>query len=246
MKTLLLFLLMVNIVYSNDLLTFHIPSNAKIYFGVLKEETEKIPELIVPQYFGSLIEHETCISINPNNRYYKLCWNPKQQFKTKWKNNLPREQGSGLCMLTRAWRSDGSLRMDSLRDIYMKYPRQLKGLTWDTILDRPDLQIRAMLLLWMDNYNKMPDTISIGDKIAMADSAYNGGFGNLYKERSRCKLTKGCDQFVWFNNVEKINVRGDKKLYGNRSAFEINRSHVYDVIVNRLGKYVKFWDEYTN
>ena len=73
---------------------------------------------------------------------------------------------------------------------------------------------------------------------------YNGG-GLIYKERKICKLRKGCDPDIWFDNVEVIkDVRGKKKLYGKRTAWDINRHHVKDVTKIRLNKYKKYDTEH--
>lgn len=219
--------------------TFYIPEKAKVYTPIVDEEIKNVlPDFRLKPYFGALIEHETCIKLT-----YKSCFSPKQQFKTKWDNGLPREQGAGLGMLTRAWKKNGLLRMDSLTDIKRRYPRDLNELSWDTILDRPDLQIRSMLLLWRSNYDRFPPDMNTLNKIAMADSAYNGGLRYLNKERSLCKLRAGCDPLEWFGNVELQNARGTRILYGKRTAHDINRHHVKDVLINRLGKYVQLWYE---
>ena len=215
----------------------YIPKNAVKFVPELEKEQEHtLNGFVLPQYFGSLIEHETCITLTRSG-----CWSPKQQFKTKWSNGLPREQGAGLGMLTRAWKQDGSIRMDSLLAIKKRFPKELEELSWNNITDRPDLQMRSMILLWKSGFDQLPNDIDIGDRIAMADSIYNGGFKYLYRERAQCKLRKGCDPKMWFNNVENENARGTKVLYGNRTAYEINRNHVIDVFVIRIGKYIKLW-----
>ena len=193
-------------------------------------------DIFFVSYFGGLIEHENCISLR-----YNSCWNPKTQFKTKWKSGLNREQGAGLAMITRAWRSNGQLRFDNVNNLRKKYPKYLGELTWDNITDRPDLQIMAAALLYKSNYIRLSTRIPILDRVAMADSAYNGGLGYVIKDRKVCGLKANCDPDLWFDNVETINNRGTKKLYGNRSAQEINRNHVRDVIFNRFGKYYEFY-----
>lgn len=189
-------------------------------------------------YFSSLIEHESCVTLTSSK-----CWSSKSELNTKWPNGLQREQGIGFGQITRAYTQTGSLRLDVLSDLKRRYPSELNGLTWNNIKDQPELQLRAIILLWSDNYLRLPNHISDIDRVAMADSAYNGGYGYILKDRKTCGLKANCDPDLWFNNVETINNRGNKVLYGNRTANMINRHHVRDVILERMGKYYTVdWD----
>jgi hypothetical protein len=182
------------------------------------------------QYLASLIEHESCISLK-----HSRCWNPKSRLKT------PREEGAGLGQITRAFKPDGAIRFDALSDLKHKYPRELYDLNWQTVYDRPDLQIRALALMMRDNYQQfdkyVPDK---REAYAFADAAYNGGLGGVDHERRACKLASWCDPNRWFDNVEKLCLKSKAALYGNRSACDINRHHVQDVINNRSAKYAPY------
>ena len=91
-------------------------------------------------------------------------------------------------------------------------------------------------------YYFLPYSSTIEDALAFADAGYNGGNGGVDKERRACKLTKDCDPSRWFNNVELLCLKSKKALYGNRSACDINRYHVRDVMHVRAEKYRKtFW-----
>jgi len=79
------------------------------------------------------------------------------------------------------------------------------------------------------------------DRIAFADAAYNGGYGGVSRDRSKCKLTKGCNPKKWFRNVEKTCSKSKRNLYGNRNACDINREHVYNVLRLRMNKYTKYY-----
>lgn len=196
-----------------------------------KEVNIIIPDFLIPPYFGGLIEHESCITL-----VHSKCWNPKSRLKTS------REEGAGLPQLTRAYHSNGTIRFDTLTELVKKHPKDLKGLSWATVYDRADLQIRAMLLLWKSNYNLfLNKNIDYWNIIAFSDSAYNGGYGHVYKDMQICKMKSGCDPRIWFGNVEKYSVKSKDKLYGNRSAYDINRHHVNDVLNNRLPKYIDDW-----
>lgn len=75
------------------------------------------------------------------------------------------------------------------------------------------------------------------DALAFADAAYNGGVSGLNSELRACKLASWCDHTKWFDNVELLCLKSKVALYGNRSACDINRHHVKDVLVTRSVKY---------
>lgn len=75
------------------------------------------------------------------------------------------------------------------------------------------------------------------NRLAFADAAYNGGMGGVQKERRACGLKTGCDPQQWFGHVEHVCLKSRRVLYGNRSACDINRHHVHDVINVRSVKY---------
>ena len=222
-----LLLLVSGLVYGNML-----PKGYFEYRDTLYSEVNRLmPDFLLPPYFGSLIEHESCISIK-----HSRCWNPASELNTK------KEYGVGFGQITKAFREDGSIRFDTLSDLTRKFPTELKGLNWNNIKTKPDLQIRAMLLLWRSNYVLFENKgIDFWNVLAFSDSAYNGGYSHVYKDMQICKMKAGCDQKVWFGNVEKYSVKSTKKLYGNRSAYDINRHHVNDVLNNRLAKYTNDW-----
>ena len=152
-----------------------------------------------------------------------------------------REEGAGLGQITRAFKPDGSIRFDALSDLKHKYSKELAELTWQVVYDRPDLQIRALALMMRDNYqyfNKY--VLDKQEAYAFADAAYNGGAGGVDHERRACKLATWCDPNRWFDNVEKLCLKSRVALYGNRSACDINRHHVRDVLLNRSAKYLAY------
>jgi len=181
-------------------------------------------------YLASLIEHESCISLT-----HSKCWNSKSKLKSA------REEGAGLGQITRAFKPDGTIRFDALSELKYKYPRELAELSWQVVYDRPDLQIRALALMMRDNYQYFSRHVKDPyQAYAFADAAYNGGAGGVDHERRACKLTTWCDPNQWFDNVEKLCLKSKVALYGNRSACDINRHHVKDVINTRSEKYAKY------
>ena len=242
---LLLFLAAVS--YANNNPSTTIPKNFYVYKDSLKLTTdmyigklklEHMNSLNYYPYFSGLIEHESCISLT-----HSRCWSAKAELNTKWPNGKQREQGIGFGQITRAYTEAGAIRLDVLNDLKKRFPSDLSELTWNNIRDKPALQMRAIMLLWIDNYKRLPNHISEFDRMAMSDSAYNGGYGFILKDRKTCGLKAGCDANLWFNNVETINNRGNKILYANRTANEINRHHVRDVLLTRMSKYYTIdWD----
>lgn len=182
------------------------------------------------QYLGSLIELESCIHLK-----HPRCWNPKSRLKSA------REEGAGLGQITRAFKPDGTIRFDALSELKHKYPKELSELSWQVVYDRPDLQVRALILMMRDNYQYFNKHVKNPyDAYAFADAAYNGGLGGVNHERRACKLTSWCNPDLWFDNVEKLCLKSKVALYGNRSACDINRHHVKDVLITRSEKYSKF------
>lgn len=116
----------------------------------------------------------------------------------------------------------------------------LKELTWSNVYTRPDLQIVGIILKMQDNYKYYKGKGSdFDEEYAFADAAYNGGIGGLDRERRICNLTKGCDPTKWFGHVENYCLKSKTALYGQRSACDINRHHVKDVMIIRAPKYKK-------
>lgn len=212
----------------------YIPKKAYVYVYEIQWQKEIVFEDFPDSYlhyFPALIEYESCISLRWNS-----CWDPTSNFKTS------REYGAGLGQLTKAYRKDGTIRFDTLSALAKKHSNYLKDLSWSNVLQRADLQIRAILLLSKDNYRWVKtyteDPVVV---LAFMDSAYNGGLGGLNKDRRYCGLEKGCDPTKWSDHVETHSLKSRKKLYGDRSAYDINRHHVNDVLNNRMGKYRFFY-----
>ena len=219
------------ITLAQSIKTYIPPAALSLKHIVIEEQQLHFPDIPIKAYPFALIEQESCIHLK-----HSKCWNPKSQLKTK------REEGAGLGQLTRAYREDGTLRFDSLQGIKAQYKQQLQELSWSTIYQRPDLQIRAMMLMLRDTYRSLYDIKDPIARLHFTDAAYNGGTRDLRKERIACGLATKCNPQVWFDNVEHIKVKSQKPLYGNRSAYFINREHVEYVFKYRLPKYEKLLD----
>ena len=222
----LLLTLLTTTVYSQS---NYIPPKAFEYKETIKLEIIKyFPDLYDYNYIPALAEQESCISIK-----HKKCWNSSSQLLSK------REQGVGLFQTTRAFREDGSVRFDTLQAMKNNYKNELKDASWSTYKDRPDLQIRAAILMLRDDYKKLYNITNFEYRTQMTDAAYNGGLGGVLKERRACGMSQYCNPNIWFNNVERYCLKSKKALYGTRSACDINREHVKTIWEIRLPKYQK-------
>ncbi|HXQ33704.1 MAG TPA: hypothetical protein VN843_06815 [Anaerolineales bacterium] len=205
----------------------YIPNKAFSTIPLVKSEQERIfPDIPLPHYLGALIEQESCIYLT-----HRLCWDPSSKLETS------REIGIGLFQITKAYNKTGGIRFDTLRDLKRKYAKELYELYWETIAQRSDLQIRSGLLLIRDNYKSLYEVKGPINRLKMADSAYNGGLGNINKARRACALASHCDPGIWTDNVEKYLPQSRSALYGSRSAYQINVEHVNTIFTIRLNKY---------
>lgn len=197
-----------------------IPPQAEPLLPVLHAEIQREwPTHPLPGYFGGLIEHESgpC----PTGR---KCWKPTAQLKTA------REEGAGLGQLTRAWAADGRLRFDALQEMRQAHPA-LAELDWATIYQRPDLQLRAIVLKSRGDWQWLGQP-----SLEFVDLAYNAGRGRVSQDRRACAMTAGCDPARWAGHVERTCTAGRQPIYGTRSACDISRHHVADVF-ERAAKY---------
>ena len=211
----------------------YIPENCrKISPVVLKENKTYMGFYKSPWYFGALIEHESCLSLT-----HKRCCSQNSTLDTK------REFGAGVGMITKAYNADGSVRFDALKDLRARYFQELKELSWSNVLQRLDLQIRAVILLSKSNYSRFSFAKGELERTRMMDSAYNGGANSVIKAATACGMAKDCDPGIWFKNVESYISKSRKPLYAGRSALDINLEHVVDVTVTRYKKYEKLYTE---
>lgn len=204
----------------------YIPLGAIQYAPVLKQEQRAHwPDHPAPHVLGALVEHESCISLT-----HSRCWNPKSSLRTS------REEGAGLGQITRAYRADGSVRFDALQDMVERHPA-LAGWSWSNVYARPDMQLRAVVLMTRDGYTALRMVRDPMERLAFTDAAYNGGLGGVQAERRACGLKDGCDPQRWWGHVEGVCLKSKAALYGRRSACDINRHHVHDVLQVRAPKY---------
>lgn len=194
-----------------------VPVQAESLLPVLSAEVrEQWPGHPLPAYFGGLIEHETaCPRVSQ-------CWRPTAQLKTQ------REEGAGLGQLTRAWAADGRLRFDALQEMRQAHPA-LRELDWATIYQRPDLQLRAIVIKSREDWRWLGRP-----PLEFVDLAYNAGRGRVQQDRRACAMTAGCDPARWAGNAERTCTASRAPIYGKRSACDISRHHVADVFAKAV------------
>jgi hypothetical protein len=125
-----------------------------------------------------------------------------------------------------------------LADLRSRYPAALGEMTWGNVYQRADLQLRAIVLMSRGNYQNLRRVIADPHAaLAFSDAAYNGGMGGVQADRRACNLKRGCDPQRWFGNVELTCTKSRAALYGLRSACDINREHVRNVMLLRSPKY---------
>jgi len=202
-----------------------LPAGFHTYGATLRAEQRQFwPDHPDPAALAALVEQESCVSLKSPK-----CWNPGARLKTD------REEGAGMGQITRAYRADGSMRFDALADLREQYDAELGALSWDSIYQRPDLQLRALVLMSRDAARPFRASAAW---LHFGDAGYNGGVAGVQKERRACKLSAGCDPAQWFGHVERHCLKSRQPLYGGRSACDINRQHVHNVFLVRRAKYV--------
>lgn len=207
----------------------YIPPAAQAYRAMLHtEQTDYWPDHPRPELLPALIELESCITLK-----HSRCWNPSSRLKTT------REEGAGLGQITRAWNPNGKLRFDALQEMKDRHPA-LREWSWANVYNRPDLQLRAVVLKVRGDYQTLGSVKDAHQRLAFADAAYNGGMGGVQNERRACQIKTGCDPQQWWGNVEATCLKSRQPLYGVRSACDINREHVKSVLQIRSPKY-KGW-----
>jgi hypothetical protein len=204
----------------------YIPAAAEAHRSDFRaEQARHWPDHPRRELLPALVEHESCITLR-----HSRCWNPSSRLKSA------REEGAGLGQITRAWHPDGRLRFDALQEMRERHPA-LREWSWANVYQRPDLQLRAVVLKSRGDFLALRVVADPIARLAFADAAYNGGMGGVQKERRACGLKAGCDPQQWFGHVEHTCLKSRAPLYAGRSACDINRHHVHDVLVVRSPKY---------
>lgn len=211
----------------------YIPPGAQTLTPVLvQEQRAQWPRMPEPWTLAGLVEQESCVRLTSPK-----CWNPRAELRTA------REYGFGLGQVTVAYRGDGSERFNKFNELKAGHAA-LAGWRWDTRYD-PAFQLRAIVLMNLDLWRRLPPAATSGDHLAFTLSSYNGGIGAVLQDRRLCDNTPGCDPGRWFGNVEHTSIKSrvPQPAYGGQSWFSINRGYVRNVMLLRRGKYKPFWGQ---
>ena len=186
----------------------------------------KWPDNPYPSAVAGQIEQETCITLT-----HKKCWSRFAELKTE------REHGAGLGQHTKTARFDAVEEAKGL-------DRDLKEWGWNDIYNA-EMQMVALLAMMKRNYGIFKNSTSELDRYAFALAAYNGGIGGIQSDQRVCRNTKGCDDKLWFGNVENTSLKQKTKLNGyGKSFFEINREYPVNILLKRRQKYKPFIDPF--
>lgn len=203
-----------------------IPQNFMFHKDTLVEVMKrKWPDIPYPSAIAGQIEQETCITLT-----HKKCWSRFAELKTS------RERGVGLGQHTMTARFDALAEARGLDS-------DLKELNWDSPYSA-EMQMVALLAMMKRNYGIFKSTSEL-DRYAFALAAYNGGIGGIQADQRICRNTKGCDDKLWFGNVENTSLKAKVKVSGyGKSFFEINREYPVNILMKRRQKYKPFIDPF--
>jgi hypothetical protein len=216
------FITSLNLAYPKDI----IPQRAYQYIPQLLVEIDRhwIDRSEYISFFPAQVEQETCI----NNTY---CWNPRAE------NKRGKEYGFGLGQITVV-----QGRFNKFQELKDKF-NELKNWEWEDRFNYK-FQLEALILEDKFNYIRIQKTEYFNQLhlYAFMFSAYNGGLGAVLQDKEYCKSIKNCDKSKWFNNVEKYSLKSKYKLNNySKSAFEINREYVKNIIFIRSPKYFELF-----
>lgn len=208
----------------------YIPKQAYSLLPQLRDiQEDSWPDAPMPSFLASQVEQESCISLT-----HSRCWNPMSQLKTS------REWGRGLGQVTTAYNRDGSIRFDKQAELRREYA-SLRGWTDDKMFD-PHYQLLALVEMDHGIYRRVAGAATTRDRLAFTLSSYNGGESGVRQDRLLCRNTPHCDPDVWFKNVELYSLKTRKVNPGyGRSAFDINREYIHNVMELRRPKYDQFF-----
>ena len=221
---LVLFLLFNKLSYSEE-----IPANAMVHMSnLINIQKQYWPEMKRPWLLAGLIEEESCRSLT-----HRHCWSSYARLKTK------REEGAGLGQVTRTFYKNGKIRFDTLSELRKKFPKELAGLYWRTVYSRPDLQMKAIVLRLKSIHDR--NFKGLRNSMELTLASYNGGTTDTLKIFRMCKNNRQCNANKWFGHIENYCIKGNRVLYGTRTACDINVEYVYNVVKIRSNKYKTFW-----
>ena len=195
------------------------PGAVKYLPALAAEQATHWPDAPLRSAIAAQIEQETCPSLKSAK-----CWNPRTELKTS------REYGFGLGQLTVTPKFDNFAEARKLHG-------SLRDWKFEDRFDA-ERQLRVVVLMDRAAFNRLPFVGDQRERLAMTFSAYNGGLGGVLQDRRLCAKVTGCDPDRWFGHVETTSGKSRVRWRGYAaSAFEINRTHVRNVMIERRPRY---------
>jgi len=178
------------------------------------------------EYFAGQAEQESCAS------KFK-CWNPTTELKTS------REYGFGIpqITITKSFNNFTGLKKQNSKLAAWKYEDRFNAY----------YQFIGMFTLNRTCWNQVKWAGKVDDRYAMMFSCYNGGYGGIIKDRAICKATKGCNENLWWGNIEKYSTKSKVPYKGyGKSFYQINREYPYNIMRIRHKKYIPYVQDLHN
>ncbi len=161
-------------------------------------------------------------------------------WKLKAKLKTSREFGCGLGQFTVAYDAKGNVRFDALEETKRLHP-SLKDWSWSDCYNA-QYQLRGVVLKMKANVRSCRAVMGDDRNIkACAGASYNGGFGSIGKRVRMCKLEKGCQPDVWFDNLNRQCAMSNVKHAGYGESFCQINSKYPGRVEDRQHKFRGFW-----
>lgn len=146
-------------------------------------------------------------------------WKSKATLKTS------RELGCGLGQFTIAYDAKGNVRFDALTET-KQLSSSLKNWDWRDCYNA-QYQMRAVILKLKVNERFCRPLMRDNREIkACMGGGYNGGNGSVTKRIRMCRMEKGCQPDVWFDNLNRQCAMSNVKQAGYGESFcEINSKY---------------------
>jgi hypothetical protein len=199
-----------------------LPGDAKKLLPILNTEINTSWPTLAPKAFpAAIVDQESG-------------WKPKAELKEK------RELGCGLGQFTITYDPNGKVRFDSLTDT-SKLDPSLKNWSWKDC-QNIQYQIHAVVITLKINDRTCHVLMKDNREVKACDAAaYNGGLGGINTRIRLCRMKKGCDHTLWFNNLDKQCGQSKVKVKGYGESFcDINSNYPLRVF-QRIPKFNGVW-----
>lgn len=197
-------------------------ASAKLYIALLVAlQVQYWPDAYKPSFLAAMVQAESN-------------WNPNAQLKNA------REFGTSFGQFTTAYNKDGSVRFDAWGDAKRAHP-ELRG--WTNRFD-PQYNLKAVVLTNRAICKRTATMAATADDaLRMCVSAHNGGLGSVMQDRTKCRMTPGCNPMKWEGHVAVTSYKSNTPSQYGRSFLKINRDYVVRVVDTYRPKYEPYFGE---